>query len=75
MIDRQQFDETLRSLVNRVPFVPFVVELDGGSTLTIPDRPVVFCDGAATYLTPDYRMIEFSNENVVAIRPVGEVVQ
>jgi hypothetical protein len=75
MIDRQHFDETLRRFVNREPFVPFVVELDGGSSVTIPDRPVVFCDGAATYLTPDYRMIEFSNDDVIAIRPVEEAVQ
>jgi hypothetical protein len=75
MIDRQQFDETLRDLVNRVPFVPFVVELDGGTTLTIPDQPVVFCDGAATYLTPDYHMVEFSNDQVIAIRPLCEAVQ
>ena len=75
MIDPGLFDETLRNLVNRVPFQPFIVELHGGTTLTIPDRPVVFCDGAATYLTPEFNMVEFTSEQVVAFRPIRETVQ
>lgn len=75
MISVKQFDETLRGLARREPFVPFVVELEGGKSLTIPGRPIVFCDGAATHITPNFEMIEFTNDQVVAIRPIQEAVQ
>jgi hypothetical protein len=64
----EQFEETLRKLLRREPFQPFVVELLDGRVLTVNQPQVVFGGGSATYFTPNYDLVEFACEDVQAIR-------
>ena len=64
----EQFEETLRQLLRREPFQPFMVELLDGRVLTVNHPQVAFGGGAATYFTPTYDLVEFACEEVQAIR-------
>lgn len=73
MLDVKTFEDTLRTLVRNDPFIPFTVQRDDGRVLTVLEPVVVFCDGAASYISSDDELVEFTHENVVAIRPTTEV--
>jgi hypothetical protein len=69
MMSTEQFEHSLRQLLRREPFEPFVVELIDGRVIEI-DRPkVVFGGGAASFFTPNYDLVEFACEDVRAMRP------
>jgi hypothetical protein len=64
----EQFEETLRQLLRREPFQPFVVEMVDGRVLAV-DQKVVFGGGAASFITPSYELVEFACEDVKELRP------
>jgi hypothetical protein len=67
-MNRDQFENTLRQFVRREPFQPFVVELLDGRIIQIASPRVVMGGGGASFFTPDYDLIEFTCEEVRAIR-------
>jgi hypothetical protein len=64
----EQFEDTLRQFIRREPFQPFVVELLDGTLFHIEHPGVAFGGGAASYLTPNYDLVEFACEEVRSIR-------
>jgi hypothetical protein len=64
---RDDFERVLRELIRREPFAPFVVERVDGTLVRVEHRSVAFGGGAASYLTPEYDLVEFACENVQAI--------
>lgn len=68
-MNSQQFEDILRQFLQREPFEPFVVELLDGRSIEIISPNVAFCDGAASFFTPDFDLVDFVCEEVRAIRP------
>jgi hypothetical protein len=66
----EQFDQTLRQFLNHKPFEPFVVELLDGRNIEIVRPKLAFGGGSAGFLTPEFDLVEFSCEEVRAIRPL-----
>jgi hypothetical protein len=64
----EQFENTLRQFLRREPFEPFVVELLDGRIIEVTRPGVVMGGGGASFFTPDYNLVEFSCEQVRAIR-------
>jgi hypothetical protein len=64
----EQFETTLRRFIRQEPFHPFEVELLDGRRIEVRYPKVAFGGGAATYVTPDFDLIEFVCEDVRAIR-------
>jgi hypothetical protein len=64
----QEFQQTLRQLLNREPFQPFVVELVDGRNLVVDHSKVLFGGGAASFFTPKHDLVEFACEDVQAMR-------
>ena len=54
----EQVEQQVIELIYREPFVPFVVNLRDGRQIVIKQLPVVFADGAASF-------IDFENEALV----------
>jgi hypothetical protein len=67
-MQREPFENTLRQFLRREPFQPFVVELLDGRTIEVARPKVVIGGGGASFFTPDYDLIEFTCEEVRAIR-------
>ena len=65
----EQFEQTLREVLRREPFQPFLVELVDGRVITVDHPNVGFGGGAASFFTPSYDLVEFACEDVQAIRP------
>ena len=76
---RENFEQTLETLMSRQPFMPFVVELHGGERFEI-DHPHAMAWGegqAAAFIGPGGMLRIFDNESVLqfinapahAIRP------
>ena len=65
----EQFEETLRQLLRREPFQPFVVEMLDGRTIAVDEPKVVMGGGGATFVTADFDLMEFACEDVQTIRP------
>jgi hypothetical protein len=65
----EQFERTLRQSLRREPFEPFIVELIDGRVIRF-DRPkLALGGGGASFLTPNYELVEFACEEVRAIYP------
>lgn len=62
------FDLTLRSLVQREPFEPFVVELTDGTSITVPHPAIAFGGGVAGFIGEDGGLRDFTAEQVRQIR-------
>lgn len=59
------FDASLRGLVGRRPFRPFIVEFDNGSTITVTHpEALVFRSGRGVYLAPDGEVNILDHEGV-----------
>ena len=57
-MSKKEFHNQLREWLHREPFRPFVVRLRDGRDIVIKKPPVVFADGAASF-------IDFENEALV----------
>jgi hypothetical protein len=64
----EEFESNLRRFLRQEPFYPFEVELIDGRRVEVNRPAVVFGGGAATFVTPDFDLIEFVCEDVRAIR-------
>jgi hypothetical protein len=71
-MDRETFEETLRTILRRKPFVPFVVELSTGEQILIEEPTVAFSDGFAGYFSPSYEIREFVCDQVCNIRAAAQ---
>jgi hypothetical protein len=72
---RQEFEDTLRQFLRRIPFQPFVVDLSNGEAIQVLDNHVAFGGGAATFFTPEFDLIEFTCENVESIHTAEMVTR
>ena len=64
-MNKDQFEAALRQFLQQEPFCPFVVYLTDGRRLLIRQPPVVFCDGAASYVDPiDSALVDFFHDEV-----------
>ena len=62
---KDEFETCLRQYLERRPFQPFVIELTDGRRLVIKQLPVVFSDGAASFIDPaDGALVDFSHDQV-----------
>ncbi len=60
---QELFQQTLRSFLQREPFLPFVVELRDGRKIAV-DEPTVAFAGAGVYFSPAYDLHDFKCEDV-----------
>ena len=76
MMTKDKFHETLREFIQRDPFIPFVVDLTEGRQILVKRPPVVFCDGAASFidLDGDGGLVDFFHDEVAGFRPVPQEV-
>jgi hypothetical protein len=62
---KDEFHARLREFLQHQPFAPFVVELRDGRRIVVRQPPVVFSDGAASFIDPDDgALVDFSHEDV-----------
>jgi hypothetical protein len=72
---KDEFEACLRQFLDREPFRPFVVHLTDGRRLVIQHPPVVFCDGAASYIDPvDGALVDFFHDEVQTLGPLEQEV-
>jgi hypothetical protein len=64
----KDFEDTSRLYIRREPFEPFEVELLDGCIIEVKHPSVAFNGGAAVFMTPDFDLVDFVCENVLAIR-------
>src|SRR5689334_5009787 len=55
IMTKDEFETKLREYVHRQPFRPFVVRLTDGRRIAIKKPPVVFADGAASFIDLEER--------------------
>ena len=74
-MSKNEFEGSLRQYLDRDPFQPFVVKLSDGRRLAIQNPPVVFCDGAASYIDPeDGALVDFFHDQVQTFGPLEQEV-
>jgi hypothetical protein len=59
----KEFEETLRGLLDRKPFQPFIVEYNDGERIEVDVPDVAFSGGAAGFLGKDF-LHSFDYKNV-----------
>jgi hypothetical protein len=67
-MNQELFQQTLRSFLQRVPFLPFVVVLRDGRKIAVDEPTVAFAGGAGVYFSPEYDLHDFKCEDVRDIR-------
>jgi hypothetical protein len=76
MIDANEFDETLRQLLNRRPFVPFWVEMNDGQRIWVRLPVLAFGGGAASLIdADDGALVGFSHEQVIGFHSADQEVK
>ena len=64
-MSKEEFHARLRQLLAREPFAPFAVDLRDGRRLVVKQRPVVFSDGAASFIdAEDGALVDFRHDEV-----------
>jgi len=71
-VDRDTFDDTIRSFKHRTPFRPFTISLVNGKRLEV-DHPEAFVvrDGVGLFVAPGGVPAVFDHEGVVQV--VGDL--
>ena len=64
----EQVEEKVIQLIHREPFVPFVVEMTDGQTLTIPHGRLAINGGGAVFFGSDGGLVDFEFKTVRSIR-------
>src|SRR5581483_6010752 len=65
----QEFDNTVRELTRRRPFVPFIVELHDGDKIMVTTTAVGFGGGVAGFISETDGLVGFSARDVRAFLP------
>lgn len=68
----EQLESTLRQFLRQEPFRPFVVELYDGNRIEINRPGLAIGGGGASFLSPDWELVEFNCEEVRDVRQVVE---
>src|SRR5438874_4837 len=68
VMTNKQVEEKLTELKHRKPFVPFIVELNDGRSLVVPEPPS-FDENGAGFIDSDGALADFWFKEVRAIRP------
>jgi hypothetical protein len=63
-----QVEEKVIELIHREPFVPFVVELADGRSVTVPHPRLAINGGGAGFVEPEGGLVDFEFEAVRSIR-------
>ncbi|MBI1832730.1 MAG: hypothetical protein HYR84_14915 [Planctomycetes bacterium] len=72
-MSKDEFHARLRQFVHRQPFVTIGVDLNDGRCLLIRKPPVIFSDGAASFIDPqDGALVDFCCEDVHNIRLIEQ---
>lgn len=75
MLAPEDFDRTLRAFLGSDPFVPFVVEMDGGERILIKRPELAFGGGGATLFDPgEGVLIDFNHRQVIGFTPYSEQI-
>jgi hypothetical protein len=70
-----EFESTLRQYLHHQPFHPFGVLLRDGRRLVIRQLPVVFSDGAASFIDPiNGALVDFFHDDVQTFGPLEQEV-
>ena len=64
---KEEFDQTMRSLVKRRPFFPFVVELLDGDRIVIPFPEVAFGGDVAGFRSDEDGLVGFAYDEVSSL--------
>ncbi len=72
-MSKKEFHDRLRQLLHREPFQPFTVNLRDGRQILIKKPPVVFDDGAASFIDLEKEaLVDFYHDEVKTFEPVGK---
>ena len=72
---KNEFETTLRQFLPREPFRPFVVHLLDGRDILVKELPVVFADGAASFIDPEEEaLVEFFHDTTKSFGPLEQEV-
>jgi hypothetical protein len=64
----EQVEEKVIELIHRQPFVPFVVEMTNGQSLTVPHPRLAVNSGGAGFIGPEGGLVDFEFTMVRSIR-------
>lgn len=64
----EQVEVKIIELIHRQPFMPFVVEMKDGESLTIPHPRLSINGGGAAFIGPDGGLVDFWFKSVRSIR-------
>jgi hypothetical protein len=67
----KEFETTLRELVTKRPFLPFLIEYSDGRRVWVESRHVGFAGGGATYIDDNLFIHFFDYTNVDRLVPVS----
>ena len=64
-MSKREFHKRLFEFMHREPFLPFAVKLRDGSEILIKQGPVVWDDGAASFIDPqEEALVDFYHNHV-----------
>ena len=65
-MSKKEFHNLLLEYMHREPFLPFAVKLRDGGEIVVKKPPVVWCDGAASFIDVDGdgALVEFLHHQV-----------
>jgi hypothetical protein len=67
-----EFERSLRALLQREPFEPFVIEYLDGERVEVDAPYVAFSGGAAGYISPARHLHFFDHTNVKSFHPTTQ---
>jgi len=67
-----EFETTLRELLNKDPFQPFIVEYEDGERFEVDGPHVAFAGGAASAHAADNEIYFFNYKNVRQFHPTSQ---
>jgi hypothetical protein len=65
-----EFETTLRALMNKHPFLPFLIEYSDGRRVWVESRHVAFAGGGGSYIDDNLFIHFFDYTNVDRLTPV-----
>ena len=71
-VDKDNFEQTVRSYLNRQPFENFVIELDDGQVILVDDPQAFGFGGGSAGIISSDQIYVFNTKQVRQIRPVSK---